>query len=75
MSEFDLPEYRTPPDPEFWLGMSAQWAAHIRFCREVADLMAALDLSSEVDYADGTVTAETEAVACDMKRRRDLRRS
>lgn len=74
MSEFGLPEYVAPPDPEFWLGMSVEWTTHLRFCREVAALQAALGLDSAVDYDTGVIVSESEAIACDMKRRRDLRR-
>jgi hypothetical protein len=74
VSEFGLPEYMPPPDPEFWAEMAAGWASHARFCREVATLHAALGLDSAVDYDTGVIVSEAEAIACDMKRRRDLRR-
>jgi hypothetical protein len=69
VNEFGLPEY-TPPDPGFWAAMTIEWTWHVRFCREVARLVPGV----AVAYADSMLTAEVKAVACDMKRRRDLRR-
>jgi hypothetical protein len=57
-----------PPERALWS------AERLNIQANVLALHAALGLDSAVDYDTGVIVSEAEAITCDMKRRRDLRR-